>query len=278
MNNTSDPIKQIESFLNASINSVSREALLAHRFMYDMTLAAALREYALLSFIPAVDRDGVDLVLSDHDNTRHVQLKSTTKRAVPSLSITNVHGSVLKPHLDQADRIGFEPTHGGTGQGGAVILMEVSVERPVAIAVRYWLTDAYVLVALSRSLVPGAPKNAVRDANALIQALQSGRSTDRYDIPVSCFLPTKGPAALLGLGGWHAPDPFGNHSWQYQLGERLRPLERDEFERRAIPGLLDSKNANDRHNKHLEQLVSDSLSSFISWPSRRKATKKKAGA
>jgi len=277
MNSISEQIKQLESFLKASINSVSREALLAHRFMYDMTLAAALREYALLSFTPSVDRDGVDLVLSDHDNIRHVQLKSTTQRAIPSLSIPNVHGSVLKPQVDQADRIGFEPTQGGSGQGGVVILMEVSVDTPSDISVRYWLTDAYVLVALSRSMVPGAPKNAIRDANALIQALQSGSSTERVDVPVSCFLPTKSPAALLGIGGWHAPDPFGNHSWQYQLGERLRPLSRDEYERRAIPGMLDAKTANERHNKHLEKLVSESLSSFITWPSRSKTKKKKAG-
>ena len=64
----------LAKFLKEPINSVTREAILTQRFMYDISLAAAGREYALQVFTQAVDRDGVDVVLSDHDIVRTVQL------------------------------------------------------------------------------------------------------------------------------------------------------------------------------------------------------------
>ena len=149
--------------------------------------------------------------------------------------------------------------------------MEAIVAAPEAIDVRYWLTDAYVLVALAQGLVPSAPKNSKRDATALIGELQQGISTDRVTVPVSCFLPTKGPAALLGLGGWHAPHPYGNEMWQHQLGERLRPTSAEERKSRIIPG-IDEATANGRYYRALEKLVASSLEKFIRV-ARKAATK-----
>ena len=63
-------------FLKAERNSITREVLLRHKFIFDVLLAAARRDYALQIFLGEVDREGFDIVLDDTDAIRKIQLKS----------------------------------------------------------------------------------------------------------------------------------------------------------------------------------------------------------
>lgn len=215
----------LAQFVRASINTTTREALLTRRYVYDVCVAAAHRGYALQVFIPDVDREGVDVVLSDADEIIPIQLKATITSFRPSSKVTNVHGGVLKPNPYVAEGIGFEPTQGGTGQAGAVVICEVigvDLSR-VSLNIRYWVTNAFVLAALAHDLVPGAPLPARLCAQALINELQQGITHDRVVIPGSCFVPAVSAGALLVLSGLHSHDPYQKHySWQTNLYESLK--------------------------------------------------------
>lgn len=224
------PAKDLTDFLQRPVDTTSREALLTRRFLYDMSLSAAHAGYALQIFTPDVDREGVDVVLSDADMVKPLQLKSTVvplfkspKKTIPT--ITGVHGGLLKPDLNIAEQIGFAPTVSGTGQGGAVVLIEIIKvdQSALRIDVRYWISDAYILAALANGLVPSAPQAASAAATKLCNALCNGTTHDRVSIPPNCFVPAASAAALLTLAGLHSHGQSQtHHTWQVNLCETLR--------------------------------------------------------
>ena len=60
---------QLKQFLNAPINSKTRERIFFNRLYFDIKLAAARRGYSLTVFEPEVDREGFDVVLDDADTS-----------------------------------------------------------------------------------------------------------------------------------------------------------------------------------------------------------------
>jgi len=70
---------ELQKFLNASVNTKTRERIFFNKFYFDVKLAAGRRGYPLTMFEPEVDRGGFDVVLDDADTTRHLQLKSATR-------------------------------------------------------------------------------------------------------------------------------------------------------------------------------------------------------
>jgi hypothetical protein len=60
------------SFLEAKVNSVSRERIFHNKLFFDLKLAAARAGYHLSVFEPEVDRDAFDVFLDDGDNERRI--------------------------------------------------------------------------------------------------------------------------------------------------------------------------------------------------------------
>ena len=181
-----------------------------------------------------------------------LQLKSTVVPLFKNpkktmLTITGVHGGLLKPDLNIAEHIGFEPTASGTGQGGAVVLTEIiGVDQAaLRIDVRYWISDAYILAALANGLVPSAPKAARAAANKLRNALCNGTTHDRVSIPPSCFVPAASAGALLTLAGLHSYGQSQAHyAWQLNLCETLRHHSAEEnCQLDAVPPITPEKAA-----------------------------------
>lgn len=231
--------ESLDEFVDDPMNSTSREVALRWRFLYELSIAAAHAGFAIESFLPDVDREGFDVVLSDHDETRPIQLKTTRRAVDATFEIDRVHCGTLRPGHDLAEQIGFESSQSGTGQDGCVVLIEVfhvDNDEP-RLDVRYWITDAYILAALGHGegLVIGAPPEAQHDASALIAALHRGSNHDRVNVRGSCFVPAASAGALLALAGFHSK--VASCAWHYNLAELMRFKPDEEIARQFAPGL-----------------------------------------
>lgn len=259
--------QDLDAFLADPGNTTSREVMMRWRLLYELSVAAAQGGIALQSFLPDVDREGFDVVLSDHDETRPMQLKVTRARVTPGFQIDGVHCTTLRPRMDVAESIGFSPGQCGTGQHGCLVLTEITELAPdePRIEVRYWITDPFILAALRHpdGLVPGAPAVAHEDATALIYALHQGASHDRVSVRGSCFVPAASPSALLALMGLHSSLQL--NAWQNNLIERTRMLTAEDLEVRkrkdeAVPGASGSLDG-----AHAEQ-VRSAFRTTLAWP------------
>jgi|GEM_PF-1248237 len=255
-------------FLEEPLNTTSREVALRWRFLYDLSVAAANAGYALQTFLPDVDREGIDVVLSDADETRPIQLKATTKKVDQKFVIDKIHCGALRPNHDIAEHIGFQPGQSGTGQHGCIVLTEIfNVNvNDACLDVRYWITDAYILAALSRSegLVPGAPPEAQQDALALIEVLQQGTNHDRVNVRGSCFIPAASPGALLALAGFHSRVP--SSAWQYNLAELMRFRTAEEDAQLEVPGFITAKEARKKWDNARGEQVKNAFIECVKWP------------
>lgn len=262
--------ENLGEFMADSVNTTSREVTLRWRLLYELSIAAAHSGIALQTFLPDVDREGFDIVLSDDDETRPFQLKAT-RRVVDSLfEIDGVHCGTLRPSYDVAENIGFQPTQSGTGQHGCIVLTEIFGVDNVEprLDVRYWITDAHILAALSRTegLVPGAPPEAQHDASALIEVLQQGTHHDRVNLRGSCFIPAASAGALLALAGFHSH--ITTPPWQYNLGELMRVRTTEETARLATSGMTAAEVQNRWDQARVEQ-VRVTFRNCLKWPDAR---------
>jgi hypothetical protein len=190
-------------FLKAERNSVTREALLRHKFIFDVGLAAARRGYALQVFLGEVDREGFDVVVDDGDNTRKVQLKSVMGKR----KIWPVQKNLLRPEPQDVATFGLLAAPPSTGVGGAVVLQIVSCEAD-AIEITYAVTDMALLCAMEAGLITKRVGGTMKRATigALIDATVTGKRTDRVYIPRNAFVRTRSSGHLLAALGLHSAD------------------------------------------------------------------------
>lgn len=207
--------------LLAKDNTDAREEVLNHRLLYDLKLAAAEREYHLLSYVTDVDHDGFDVILDDRDNFRKIQLKSTVNKGKNSWGI---HKGLLRPSFGTLEALGFEPDP-RWGTEGAVILIDIiddilnqgeANERKVH-NVEYSFTDIYYISLIATGVVT-ALAATVEAAKRVRTEIWKGKATDKTEVPRGLFLSAKDPSALLSLAGFHS---VYRHMWQ---GTALRSI------------------------------------------------------
>jgi hypothetical protein len=211
----------LKQFLNASINSKTRERIFFNRLYFDIKLAAARRGYSLTVFEPEVDREGFDVVLDDADTRRHLQLKSATISARTKRWTTTPR--FLRPELREMEPMFFESSPQGEGLGGGVILILIDDATDVC-PVRYFFTDLYIIAALSAGLLVqvGKSGNAVKQLRrdqakrVLHQLYEKCDHNAELVLPLAVFLEVKSPDCLLAIAGLHSVEQ-GGQQWSPNL-------------------------------------------------------------
>lgn len=200
----------LETYLKDPRNSTSREILMRHRVCYDLSLAAASAEYSLQVYKPEVDREGSDIGFADGDfQFRRVQLRSvghdsTTKK-------WKVLAFFVRPGPYVAERLNFEPTQGGTGEGGALVLQEYTVTPKEELEVTYYFSDAIVVSMFADGIVEKPKYSPGDQAETTRQRLQEAVTTDEIALTKPLCLQARSADALLALLGLFSRSH--NHCW-----------------------------------------------------------------
>lgn len=182
-------------------NSTVREALLQHRLIYDLKMAAALRNYDLRIYEPDIDRDGYDLILDDGDDIGRFQVKSIFESETLKWSIRK---RLLRLPRYVIDKFSFFPSPETNGLGGGFILIEAKSYNN-NITVDYWYMDFYVIFAMRHGLVRKSnnrPSN--KQIDSFVSKLFSGTGNEKIDIRKSFLIKLKGREELLVLMGMHS--------------------------------------------------------------------------
>lgn len=238
----------LESFLFQEKNSRTKESLVNYRLLYDLKLAAALREYDLSLYTPDVDRDGFDIIIDDHDSVRKIQLKTVLKNS--STSTWHIHKTMLRPDVEFCDQLGFEPSPFGTGVQGGVILMELD-PKPSSMEIRYYYTDVFVVTALYLKIVTRKPKVQKTIFDSFYRNVRDGVSDEKMPMPKSLFVEAKGPEHLLGLmvlhnrvnyGWWHHLVTIGEDHFHQPVNDADLHVPKEKLKEIVADDLLELTN------------------------------------
>lgn len=101
----------LKKFLNAPVNTVTRERMFFNKLYFDLKLAAARRGYHLSVFEPEVDRDKFDVLLDDGDNERRIQLKAFSKSSGTSQWSSNKR--FMRPDIIAGEKLRIVPAVSG---------------------------------------------------------------------------------------------------------------------------------------------------------------------
>lgn len=194
-------MKELRDFMASPCHSLSREAILMHRLIYDVQVAAAARGYFLEIYHGEVDQAGFDIILDDQDQMKKLQVK--TVMAHSKTSLWSIHKSILRPSSQLAERIDFEPSPEGAGSQGGVVLMEFACHGP-SIDVDYYFTDVFILKAFDVGIISRSQPPRMSTVKKVYNQLQEGTSHEKIKIRKSAFLKAKSPHHLLALAGFHS--------------------------------------------------------------------------
>jgi len=198
---------ELENFFTEPVNMTSREVLFYHKIGYDLKLAAARRNYDLQIFTPGADRDGYDIVLDDKDTLKKIQLKSSFQSVVESKKKSKtfkIHRNILRPDLYTYEKLGFESDPQGTGCGGGVILIDISMEKDIPL-ITYFYTDIFIIVGMDEKIIRKKKDNPRRSTlDTFYKEIRKGRSHDKINVSKSMFLKCKSPDHLLALMEFHS--------------------------------------------------------------------------
>jgi hypothetical protein len=213
----------LQKFLNASVNTKTRERIFFNKFYFDVKLAAARRGYPLTMFEPEVDRGGFDVVLDDADTTRHLQLKSATRSSGTKQWATTPR--FLRPTLLDIERMQFESSPQGEGLGGGVVLLLIDDSSDLC-PITYFYTDLFVIASLASGLIRqiGSSRRPAKQtrreqAERIMHQLYTERNRSApVKLPRGVFLEVKSPDCLLTIAGLHSLKQPAQ-MWSYNLSE-----------------------------------------------------------
>lgn len=184
-----------------------------HRLCHDLQLAAARRGYYLNTYFDDVDHDGFDVIYDDRDTLKKMQVKS-----VFSASDTqqwNIRKGMLRPPFELIERIGYEPSASGEGNGGGVILQEFDVSADGRVLeVRYLYTDVFVIEAFRHGVVSRSDGRSRKAVDEFLKRMTEGVGSDTVTVPRAMFLRARGTDELLALAGLHSRSDSG---WKHQV-------------------------------------------------------------
>lgn len=200
----------LTKFLNAPINTVTRERVFFHKLYFDLKLAAARAGYPLSIFEPEVDRDKFDILLDDGDNERRVQLKTFTLSSGTSQWKSNKR--FMRPDIQTGARLGIPPADCGVGGGCiAIEIDDANDDAPVS----YFYTDRFVVGSFASGLLgefgsqqprgKGRPPSERRKlAREFLADLAVGEPKDAVDLPKRLFVRLRSPDAVLAIASLHS--------------------------------------------------------------------------
>lgn len=190
----------LESFLHSAHNSLTRENILRHRFLYDVKLAAAKRGYSLITYQSEVDNEGYDIILDDGDYRKPIQLKSIIKGA--RTQGWHIQKKMLRPTLEMAKAMNYDWGHQSTGDGGGIVLQEFVVHNK-GLEVNYYYTDLFILLLFSECIIERLDRRTRNILLGIVLHYSDGRGNEKIRVTKSMFVKAKSPEALLGLCGLH---------------------------------------------------------------------------
>lgn len=212
-NSQSAAAESLRKWINDGANSHARETILMHRLCHDLQLAAARRGYYLNTYFDDVDHDGFDVIYDDRDTLKKMQVKS-----VFSASDTqqwNIRKGMLRPPFELIERIGYEPSASGEGNGGGVILQEFDVSADGRVLeVRYLYTDVFVIEAFRHGVVSRSDGRSRKAVDEFLKRMTEGVGSDTVTVPRAMFLRARGTDELLALAGLHSRSDSG---WKHQV-------------------------------------------------------------
>lgn len=204
----------LKSFLTDPKNTKTREYMIACRLQSDLLDAASNRGYPLQIYLPAVDRDGFDIIFSDAQTLVPVQLKSTaTKR-----SEWKIHRKFFRPRYYDFESYKLFSSSYESGMGGGVALIDIKKEQGV-LSLSYAYSD-YLIV---RLLASGHFNFSKQRINAARKALEDMVSNidGSFTLKRTCFLGAPTSDHLLSLMGLHSTV---NTQWRYEWLDYLSAI------------------------------------------------------
>jgi len=192
----------LEETLKKPENSVVREKLLKHKFLYEVQLSFLNRGNRILYYESDYDRDGFDLLFDNLGTQRHIQMKS-----ILTTSKTNsfkIHRTLLRPRITELNYYPLSHDSFGVGYGGGVVLI-VAEPNGEALDITYKYCDGLILCAFQAGYFK---YNSAQKMGAIQKAFRSFQDPRQISGTVtltkSCFLEFNSIASLfdyLGLGG-----------------------------------------------------------------------------
>lgn len=132
----------ISDFLITPKNTVLREKLFKHRFLYEAQLEFIKINSRIIYYESDCDRDGFDIVFDNLTNQRHIQLKSVIAPA--KTNSFYIHRNLLRPRINHLNKYPLSHDSYGVGYGGGVILIEAK-EQDNNLLFQYKYTDGLIL-------------------------------------------------------------------------------------------------------------------------------------
>lgn len=190
-------------YLQNPQNSHAREAILKHKFIFDLSVSAAKRNYYLTNYESDIDNEGVDIVITDNELMRPIQLKSIYNDA--KATKWKLHKRLLRPTFYEIESLGFSPETTSEGVGGAFILQCID-DSSGNVEVSYMYVDIFTLIAFHQKVIKKAKNSPKQETiDNFMSNLFSGKRSDRIEIPKSLLLTAKTPDHLLSLLSLHSP-------------------------------------------------------------------------
>ena len=176
----------LEKHLKKPENSVVREKLLKHKFLYDIQLEYLKQSSSILYYESDYDRDGFDLLFDNLLTQKHFQMKSVMKSS--STSSFKIHRKLLRPRLNELNYYPLSHDDYGLGYGGGVILI-VAEEVNNTLELSYQYCDGLILCAFNIGYFEHKTAQRQKSVVCAFKEYQNSNEKDgKVKITKSCFL------------------------------------------------------------------------------------------
>jgi hypothetical protein len=220
---------KLHKWMNEPGNMHAREALLMHRLCFDVQLAAARAGYYVNTYYDDVDHDGFDIIFDDQDTIKKMQVKTVNEGVQYTTGQWFVKKRMLRPVVEMLDKLGFEGTPAGEGNGGGVILMSFDATAS-DLAIEYLYTDVFILLAFEHNLIRRKHAASQEAVESCLKRIEDGVGSTSVMVPRAVFVKAKGPNELLSLAGLHS---CADMNWLHQVflvANNERPYARPKME------------------------------------------------
>lgn len=188
---------QQTNFFTEPKNTKTREYMLTCKLQSDLLNAAGNREYPLQIYLPTVDRDGFDIILSDKQTLAPIQLKSTITRR----SDWKIHRKFFRPRYQDFGAYGLFSSSHESGMGGGVILIDIEKENG-NLSAKYAYSDYLIIRLISSGCFNFSQRRVNSAKTALLDMTDSIDGS--FTLKRPCFLGAPTPDHLLSLMGLHS--------------------------------------------------------------------------
>ena len=210
------PLDAAYSYLDN--HSQEREAVMMHRLIYDLQMAAAEMGYFLDVYHVEVDQKGFDIALEDVPVGHQKKMQIKTAKSDKSDAEWPIHSTLLLPDRGTAKKCRLSlPANGMLG--GAIVMSLSSPESPDSkVDVDYLYADFFTLSAIERGLVPWKKTSTTESVHRRLYDVQACK-LQKVELQKAAFVQAKSPKHLLELAGFRSQD---GDSWTEKFVKLVR--------------------------------------------------------